>query len=134
MAAVFANTWDRAQYDLIVPVPLHSKRRRERGYNQSAILAHSLGRSIGLPTDERAVIRRSHTLPQVGLTDAQRIKNVQGVFTCEHPDRIAGKRILLVDDVMTTGATVRSASRALLAGSALRVSVLTLARAVPGFE
>ena len=134
LAEAFSNSWDRAQFDLIVPVPLHPKRRRERGYNQSAILAHSLGRLIGIPADESALNRMSQTLPQVGLTDAERVKNVRGAFTCRKPDRVAGKRILLVDDVMTTGATVHSASRSLLEGGALRVSVLTLARAVPGIE
>jgi ComF family protein len=134
MAQAFVNSWDHRQIDQIVPVPLHPKRRRERGFNQAAVLARGLARLIGLPCCEQALRRVSATLPQVGLTDAERVKNVRGAFHCGKPDLVAAKRILLIDDVMTTGATVRSACEGLLEGGALRVSVLTLARAVPGIE
>ncbi len=134
LARAFVRSWDRGQIDVIVPVPLHPKRRRVRGFNQSALLARNLGRSLGLPVSEAALRRVRLTLPQVGLTDAERVKNVLGAFLCSKTALAAGKRILLVDDVMTTGATVRSAAQALLQAGALRVSVLTLARAVPGIE
>ncbi len=128
LAEAFFDTWSRTDFDVIVPVPLHSKRRRERGYNQSELLAHLLGRQIALPCDH-ALLRVRSTLPQVGLTDSQRLENVQNAFRCIKHQRISGRRILLIDDVMTTGATVESAARALLGGGALRVSVLTVARA-----
>jgi len=134
LARTFVQSWDRREIDLITPVPLHAKRRRERGFNQAAVLARSLARLLAIPVSEAALTRVRLTLPQVGLTDAERMKNVHGAFRSPGTDLIARRRILLVDDVMTTGATVRSASRALLEGGALRVSVLTLARAVPGIE
>ncbi len=128
LAETFFDTWSRTDFDAVVPVPLHSKRKRERGYNQSELLAHLLARQIALPCDH-ALLRVRSTLPQVGLTDSQRLDNVQNAFRCIKPQRISGRRILLIDDVMTTGATVESAARALLEGGALRVSVLTVARA-----
>ncbi len=134
LARAFVRSWDRSQIDLIVPVPLHPSRRRERGFNQAAVLARHLARMLAIPLSEEALRRVCRTLPQVGLTDAERKKNVRGAFLCRRRELVDGRRILLVDDVMTTGATVRSASTALLEGGALRVSVLTLARAVPGVE
>ena len=134
MAQAFVGSWDHRQIDLVVPVPLHPKRRRERGFNQAAILARSLARLVGIPCCERALSRVSPTLPQVGLSDSERVRNVRGAFACLKSELVAGKKLLLIDDVMTTGATVRSASESLIKAGALRVSVLTLARAVPGME
>ncbi len=134
LARTFVSSWDRKDIDLIVPVPLHPRRRRERGYNQAAVLARGLSRLLAVPAWEGSLRRVRLTLPQVGLTDAERETNVRGAFACPGGSRISRQRILLVDDVMTTGATVRSAAQALLDGGALRVSVLTLARAVPGIE
>jgi ComF family protein len=131
LTAVFFESWTREEFDLIVPVPLHPKRRRERGYNQSELLSRFLARQIAVPCS-RNLIRTRPTLPQVGLTDSERKENVQKAFRCPHPQHISRKRILLIDDVMTTGATVTSAVRALLEGGALRVSVLTVARAGKG--
>jgi ComF family protein len=130
LTATFYDTWNREQVDLVVPVPLHSKRKRDRGYNQSELLARSLARQIAVPLEKGALVRTRPTLPQVGLTDAQRLENVRGAFRCALPRRVSGKRVLLIDDVMTTGATASSAARALLEGGASRVSVLTVARAV----
>ncbi len=134
MAQTFVRSWDRGQIDLIVPIPLHPRRRRERGFNQAAVLAGTLARLLALPVSAAALVRVHQTLPQVGLTDAERAKNVHHAFGCRNPRLVARKRILLVDDVMTTGATVRSACGTLLEAGAMRVSVLTLARAVPGIE
>jgi ComF family protein len=131
LTAAFFESWNREEFDFIVPVPLHRKRRHERGYNQSELLARSLARRIAVPF-RRSLIRVRPTLPQVGLTDSERKENVRHAFRCARPQQIANRRVLLVDDVMTTGATVTSASRALLDGGALRVSVLTVARAGKG--
>jgi ComF family protein len=128
LAEAFYDSWRREDFDLIVPVPLHLKRKRERGYNQSELLARSLARRISIPCG-RGLTRVRSTLPQIGLTDSQRRENVRKAFCCTNPQQISGRRILLIDDVMTTGATVASASGALLAGGALRISVLTVARA-----
>jgi len=134
LASTFLESWSPTEMDLIVPVPLHPKRRRERGYNQAALLGLALGRLIGLPCRDQILKRVRHTLPQVGLSDSERTHNVAHAFHCPKPAAIRGQRILLVDDVMTTGSTVASACEALLEGGAMRVSVLTVARAVTGWE
>jgi len=131
LTAVFFESWSRDEFDLVVPVPLHPKRKRDRGYNQSELLARSLARQIAVPHG-RSLIRIRPTLPQVGLTDSERKENVRKAFRCSHSQQISKKRVLLIDDVMTTGATVASAAQALLDGGALRVSILTVARAGKG--
>jgi ComF family protein len=128
LADAFFETWVRDDFDLIVPVPLHKKRKRRRGYNQSALLAQSLALRLAIP-QTRALERIRATPPQVGLSDSQRIKNVRNAFRAENPQQLKEKRILLIDDVMTTGATAASATKALLDGGAAKVSVLTVARA-----
>jgi len=129
LARAFFDSWQREDFDGIAPVPLHLFRRRERGYNQAELLARGLAQRVAVPKVD--VLRRvTATLPQVGLSDAQRRENVRNAFRCARPEEVAGKRLLLVDDVMTTGATVAGAARALLDAGAERVSVLTLARAI----
>jgi len=127
LAGVFFENWGREDFDIVAPVPLHPKRSRERGFNQSELLARSLSRQIALPW-VRALVRTRPTLPQVGLSDARRRDNVRNAFRCTAPEAVYGRRVLLIDDVMTTGATVSSAALALLDGGAIRVSVLTVAR------
>jgi ComF family protein len=129
LAGVFFESWQRDDFDFITSIPLHSRRRRERGFNQAELLSRALARLIGLP-DLRVLRRAAATKPQVGLSDAQRRENVRNAFSCKHADQVAGRRILLIDDVMTTGATAASAADALIAGGAEKVSVLTVARAV----
>ncbi len=131
LAATFFESWDRGEFDLVVPVPLHPRRSRARGFNQAALLGRSLAGHISVPFEERAVLRTRPTQPQMGLTDAERLLNVRGAFRCYKPAAVTGRRVLLVDDVMTTGSTVSSASQALLSAGALRVSVLTVARTTP---
>jgi ComF family protein len=128
MIQAYYGSWDRDDFDLVVPVPLHPKRRRSRGYNQSELLARLLAHRTGIPFINSVLVRTRSTLPQVGLTDTQRRENVRNAFQCINSRQISGRRILLIDDVMTTGATASSASAALKKGGALRVSVLTLAR------
>jgi len=112
--------------DLVVPVPLHRRRQRERGYNQSALLCRELARRAHLPWREDALLRVQPTVPQVGLTAAERAANVRGVFQSQG-DCLANRRVLLIDDVMTTGATVRECAEAVLAGGAVGVWGLVLA-------
>jgi ComF family protein len=131
LTTAFLESWRPEEYDLIVPVPLHPKRKHERGFNQSELLGRFLSRQIAVPYCS-ALARIRATLPQVGLADSERKANVRKAFFCRNPRLVSRKRILLVDDVMTTGATVASAAQALLAGGALRVSVLTVARAGKG--
>jgi ComF family protein len=134
IASAYLESWPERGADVIVPVPLHSKRKRERGFNQAALLASMVGRLLGLGLCEKILVRVRHTAAQIGLTDAERSRNVWKVFKCAQPALARGKRLLLIDDVMTTGATVTSATEALLEAGALRVMVLTIARAVPGVE
>lgn len=121
-----------AEADLILPVPLHRTRLWRRRFNQAAALAHIVARETGLPLAATALARIRPTRQQVGLTRHQRAQNLQGAFQVPPAmgGHIADRRILLVDDVLTTGATVNAASRALLRAGATAVDVLTFARVV----
>ena len=116
------------RFDLIVPVPLHHVRRRERGYNQSAVLARELARRIGAKNGSGVLRRIRPTTTQTNLTAPDRLSNVKGAFESRRANRLAGRRVLLVDDVMTTGATVNACAKALKKGGATSVHVLTVAR------
>lgn len=121
---------------LLVPVPLHPSRLRFRRYNQSLLLAQALGRQLSLDVDPHLLKRHRKTRSQIGLSGDGRARNVQGAFSA-HPDalmRLRGRRVVLVDDVYTTGATVKAATRALLRGGAIGVDILTFARVVRGDE
>lgn len=113
----------------IVPVPLHPERMRERGFNQASALAAALARSTGLPLDESSLVRTLHTpRHRAGMDARARRESVHKAFAVQHPRLIEGERILLVDDVLTTGATVSACASALRAAGATEVFVLTLAR------
>jgi len=114
--------------DVVVPVPLHAARLRERGYNQAALLAHEMARRVGLTVDERVLLRQRATAPQVELDAEQRKENVQQAFRCSG-NGLKGRRVLLIDDVCTTGATLEACAIALYDGGAREVRALTLARA-----
>jgi ComF family protein len=116
--------------NLIIPVPLHSERERERGFNQAALLARELARLSQLPLDEHSVVRRVHTeRHRAGMDARARRESVAEAFAIRHPELVAGQRVLLVDDVFTTGATVSACAAALKDAGAEEVFVLTSARA-----
>ena len=134
----FRRFWDQDSIDMIVPVPLHIKRLRKRGFNQAYLLVRNWNTTAGkdgsglpdLRVERDVLIRTAFTKPQSTLGRAERGVNIKNAFTLADPDKIADKRILLVDDVYTTGATVDECARILLKFGARQVDVLTLARAV----
>ena len=122
-----------AEADLLVPIPLHRRRLFQRRFNQAAALAQAVSQASGLPVDPGLLARVRRTAPQVGLSRAQRAENLQGAFQASDPAAVAGRRIVLVDDVMTSGATCNAAARALLRAGAARVDALAFGRVVSGF-
>jgi ComF family protein len=113
---------------LLVPVPLHRTRLRERRFNQAALIAREVGRLSGRPTAPRALARRLPTAPQTGLTGAARRRNLAEAFVIAEPHTVTGRPILVVDDVITTGATAEACARVLLAAGASRVDVYAAGR------
>ena len=118
-----------ADADLIIPVPLHAKRERERGHNQAVVLARALSRASGLQLDEHILIRHLHTeRHRAGMDARARRQSVAGAFEVRAPKQITGRRVLLIDDVFTTGATVSECAGVLKQAAAEEVFVLTVAR------
>lgn len=115
------------RFDLIVPMPMHWRRRWRRGFNQADLLARELARRTALPV-KRWLRRVKARPPQAGLSNAERRRNVAGAFAVSAQGRLAGCRVLLVDDVLTTGATAAAAAAALKSAGAAHVAVVTLAR------
>lgn len=115
--------------DFIVPVPLHPKKHKERGYNQSEMLAEGIATLTGIPVFREMLVRNQYTETQTRKSSYDRWLNVKDVFECTSLNALTGKHILLVDDVMTTGATIVACADALKTVKSLRISVLTLALA-----
>jgi ComF family protein len=113
---------------VLVPVPLHPRKHSERGFNQSELLADALARRAGLALAATALVRRTDTPPQTGLSAAARRKNVAGAFAVRRRSQVVGRIVVLVDDVTTTGATAAACARALRASGAAAVRLLTAAR------
>ena len=116
--------------DLIVPVPLHASRERERGFNQALVIARALAQLNHLPLDQHTLVRQSQTkMHRAGMDAKARRQSLAEAFAVRHPKSIAGKRVLLIDDVFTTGATASACASVLKDAGAVGVAVLTLARA-----
>ncbi len=116
--------------DLILPVPLHRKRLKARGFNQAAIFSRACFPELHSRLNNSLIIRNRETLPQTNLTGKERRKNLSGAFTVSNPDAVKKKNILLVDDVFTTGSTVNECAKVLRKAEAKRIEVFTLARAI----
>ena len=131
LGGLLADYWPTQHLaaDLVVPVPLHAARQRQRGYNQSALLARIFGEQLGLSVTTVALSRIRNTPSQVGLSRDARWDNVWGAFRSE-AGSLSGARVLLVDDVLTSGATLEACAAALLQASASQVHALTLTRAL----
>jgi ComF family protein len=118
--------------DVVIPVPLHRLRERTRGFNQAEIIARSVSTELGLPVDDRTLVRTRHTeRHRAGMDAIERRRSVEGAFEVVRPRRIEGAAVLLVDDLYTTGSTLTSAAEALLRAGASRAAVLTIARVTP---
>ena len=113
--------------DLIVPIPLSRKKERQRGYNQSDWIAWGISEATGIPTDTTSVVRTKSNPSQTTLDHRQRRENVRDIFAVRHPGNLEGRHILLVDDVITTGATMLSCAEAIARACRVRFSVLSLA-------
>jgi ComF family protein len=122
-----ALTGPIAEDTVMIPVPVHASRRRERGYNQSELLAERIARMRGLSLERGVLVKTRNTGSQTGLERGQRMVNVADSFGVRSPDRLTGRRVLLVDDVVTTGSTLRECARAVLESGAVEVSACAAA-------
>ena len=136
--ATFLRFWDRGGIDRVVPVPLHTTRFRARGFNQAYLLVRQWPDFFkktgdvpaGIRIDPRVLVRHRPTRPQTGLGKKRRVENIKNAFSLADGVDMTDQRVLLVDDVFTTGATAEECAEVLLKGGARQVDVLTLARAV----
>ena len=115
------------QFDIIVPIPLHKARLRERGYNQSQLLCENISKEFRLQQSVGNLIRKRPTKNQAFLKEKERWTNIEGAFTIKDSSQFSDKSVLIVDDLLTTGATASEAARTLKRAGAKKVSVLTLA-------
>lgn len=113
--------------DWLVPVPLHPKREKERGYNQSLMIAQGISDITGIPVGDGFLVRSVNTATQTHKTKDERWENVRDIFEIRHPERLEGKYVLLVDDVLTTGATLEACALTLSAVSDITISCATAA-------
>jgi ComF family protein len=130
LAEVFHREAESLQADLLVPVPLHRDRERERGYNQAELIARPLARKLRLQYDHRVLVRAKPRPDRLRLSLHQRWDAVRGAYAVRPGSRVDNTRVLLVDDVMTTGATLDACARALQEAGAAAVYALTVARAL----
>lgn len=129
LAAQFAARWQAARFDAVVPVPMHWSRRVWRGANSPDALCEPIGRSLGLPVAAHVLARSKRTQPQANLSPGRRRRNLRGAFRATQHADLPGARLLLIDDIMTTGATVNEAAKTLKRAGASFVAVAVVARA-----
>jgi ComF family protein len=130
MSEGLSRFWEPDSLELLIPVPLHTERLRDRGFNQSLLLVRAVSRHTGIPFARALLQKRRATVPQIHLSGRERERAVKGTYEVVRKDRLKGGSILLVDDVYTTGATVNECARVLVKAGANRVEVLTLAHAI----
>ncbi len=118
---------ENEKFDTLIPIPLHPKKLRKRGYNQSLLLAQGIQHVTQIPIDNRSVIRTKTTKSQTQFSKYDRWENVRSIFNLEYPDNLKEKHGLLVDDVLTTGATIEACAAAILSKVNCKISVITLA-------
>ena len=117
-------------YDIIIPVPIHNKRRKERGYNQSELIARAISKTLGIPIVKNVLVKIKNTVPQSSLNKVQRAENAKGVYSAKNHTKLRNKKILLIDDIYTTGSTLNECANALIQKGIKReqIGVLTLAK------
>jgi ComF family protein len=120
--------------EIIFPVPLHEKRLRQRGFNQAGLLAKAFGRKFGLPVYFDVLVRKCWTEPQTRLNREQRLHNVKDAFHVPDPGEVKGRRVLIIDDVYTTGTTLNECTKTLRSAGAAEVHALTVCRALPDWK
>ena len=121
--------WIRS-IDAIVPIPLHPKKKAARGYNQTALIAQGLGDVLSIPVSADAMIRTKHTASQTRMSREERVQNVAGAFSLSGNANLSGRHVLLIDDVLTTGATLEAAFATLSAVPEIRLSLMTIGLAM----
>lgn len=114
--------------DYLIPVPMHKKRLLKRRYNQAALLCKYLSLKTLVPTDYFSLVRTQNTVPQVSLTGAKRRNNLKNAFSVKHPEKLKGKNVVLVDDVKTTGSTLRECAKTLQKNGITNIYTLTLSQ------
>ena len=127
MAAELLPTGFFEDVDVVIPVPLHPRKQRARGYNQSEWIARGVSAVTGIPIDTESILRKKNTETQTRKSVFERRDNVEGIFELQHPETLAGKHILIVDDVLTTGSTTLACASCLVDVEDIRISILTLA-------
>ncbi len=132
LAETISHFPDERHFDLIVPVPLHPDRKRERGYNQAELIAKPLARRLGLKLAPDILVRTMPRPPQLVLSRSEHWKSVRGAYAIRDGAQVDKQRVLLVDDVLTTGATLDACARVLKKAGAATVTGLTVGRVVPG--
>ena len=128
MAKKWVDYSELSEGNVLIPVPLHSKKYRKRGYNQSELLAKSLGEKLFISVDCNSLIRKKDTPSQTGFGRVERMENMKDAFDCIENQRVKGKTVILIDDVATTGATLEACAVALRKAGAKKVMAYTLAR------
>ncbi|WP_439181986.1 ComF family protein [Carboxylicivirga taeanensis] len=121
---------DKNEFDILLPIPLHPKKMRQRGFNQAEIIAGGLSDSLQLPVNTSNVYRNTHTSTQTKKGRFERWQNVENIFSVQHSEQLRGKHILLIDDVITTGSTMEACINELTFIEGVRVSVASIACAV----
>lgn len=121
------KTADYQGIDYIIPIPLHPKKEKIRGYNQSHVIAEGISQIMNIPIAENCLVRSVFTDTQTRKTRDERYENVKDIFALKNPEKFKGKHVLLVDDVLTTGATLMSAGKALTQVEGIKISVATVA-------
>ncbi|MCO6464407.1 MAG: ComF family protein [Saprospiraceae bacterium] len=115
------------QPDIIIPVPIHYKKQQKRGYNQSSVFGQSVGKTCNIPFHEDVLIKTIANESQTGKTRSERVENVSDVFVCKRPELVHLRHVLIVDDVVTTGATLEACCHKIMSASPASISILTIA-------